>query len=243
MRIRDGSEKASLSELPLTSLLRLLLWAERPCFSTRALPIRSDPEVTRSLDTGPQKVMLNLLFLSARWHRWAQPLILSYIVCAVVSTINYLIEFEWALAVLSGGETAKQPAWVETVAQTPAQNSYPGSSFVISFSAGIYWNDGSNIVVYAHLWAGLLIPHWIEHKIKMAAREWGLLLKKCSRQAESAVDVATGPGPVGRRISPESELHPRVSHFACQRSTWWHHFCGQLSVQPPFLSPPLSGSL
>lgn len=173
----------------------------------------------------------------------AQPLILSYIVCAVVSTINYLIEFEWALAVLSGGETAKQPAWVETVAQTPAQNSYPGSSFVISFSAGIYWNDGSNIVVHAHLWAGLLIPHWIEHKIKMAAREWGLLLKKCSRQAESAVDVATGPGPVRRRISPESELHPRVSHFACQRSTWWHHFCGQLSVQPPFLSPPLSGSL
>lgn len=161
-----------------------------------------------------------------------QPLIRSYIVCAVVSTINYLIEFEWALAVLSGGESSKQPAWVETV----AQNSYPGSSFVISFSAGIYCNDGSNIVVHVHLWAGLLIPHWIEHKIKMATREWGLL-KKCGRQAESAVDVATGPGPVRRRISP------RVSHFACQRSTWWHHFCGELSVQPPFLSPPLSGSL
>lgn len=168
-----------------------------------------------------------------------QPLILSYIVCAVISTINYLIEFEWALTVLSGGETSKQPAWVETV----AQNSYPGSIFVISFSAGIYWNDGSNIVVHVHLWAGLLIPHWIEHKIKMATCEWGLLKKNVADK--SAVDVATGPGPVRWCISPrpQNELHPRVSHFACQRSTWWHHFCGELSVQPPFLSPPLSGSL
>lgn len=122
-----------------------------------------------------------------------QPLILSYIVCAVVITINYLIEFEWALAVLSAGETAKQPAWVETVAQTPAQNIYPGSSFVISFSAGIYWNDGSNIVVHVHLWGGLLIPHWIEPKIKMAAREWGLL-KKCSWQAGVSCWCGNGPG-------------------------------------------------
>lgn len=39
-------------------------------------------------------------------------LILPYRVCAAVSTLNYVIEFKWALAVLSGGESAKQPAWV-----------------------------------------------------------------------------------------------------------------------------------
>lgn len=138
----------------------------------------------------------------------AQPLILSYIVCAVVSTINYLIEFEWALAILSGGETTKQPAWVETVAQTPAQNSYQGSSFLISFSAGFYWNDGSNIVVHVHLWAGLLIPHWIEHKIKMAAREWGLLKKM---EPTRGVSCWRGDGPGTSRAARQPASAERVA--------------------------------
>lgn len=46
-----------------------------------------------------------------------------------------------------------------------------------------------------------------------------------------------------RQARPLKEMLLRVSHSACQHTTWWHHFCDELSVQPPFLSFPLSPSL
>lgn len=45
------------------------------------------------------------------------------------------------------------------------------------------------------------------------------------------------------RARPQKEMHLHESHSVCQHTTWWHHFCGELSVQPPFLSPSLSHSL
>lgn len=90
---------------------------------------------------------------------------------------------------------------------------------------------------------------WLLHPtlntIEMVAHEKGLLKIYPMSGAGVSTGVAAGPGPVRRSIGP---VHRK--RCICMNLTrsaniqlWWHHFCGELSVQPPFLSPSLSHSL